>query len=526
MSAARLPYHPYANLLPMMSPAERSELKAAIARDGQRRPIVLDDTGILDGRNRYEICLDLGLVPRTRPYDPRPAPAGDGPDRLAFVLAENVERRHLDESQRAMVAARLATMRQGERTDLAAENGEPCLNLSKVDQETAAEMLKVSRSLLQAAKIVQDKGTAELKLAVDTGQLAVSAAKQAATLAPEVQRQIALDAAAGKANVVRTAIKQGARAGREDIFGAKVSALPDEKFGVIVEDFEWDHVTWSEAGRDRAAENHYPVSKDAHTAAEIVERTKERWACADDRCVAYMWTTIQHLAIAIDVLRQRGFDYVSSHAWGKDKIGLGFWNREKHEILLIGTRGNPPPPCPAPGTQLDSLVMAPRGEHSVKPDEFLEMIERHFPTTPRLELNARRRRPGWQAWGNEVEPGKPEIIALERKALALGLIDANGMVQVTSSATVGFPFVTENEWRDLLARAAKTATPIDGDQADLAAALADPQCADMAARATPFPDSKIFTESNPTSDPLDIPAFLQRKADSSPPAGVAGNRET
>lgn len=195
--------------------------------------------------------------------------------------------------------------------------------------------------------------------------------------------------------------KQARRESRERMLGLTQIAAPAGKFGVIVEDYEWDHQTWSERGRDRAAENHYPVSKDAHLVQEIVDRTKDRFACAADDCVLFMWTTLQHLAVAIDVLRLRGFDYRSSYAWGKDKIGLGFWSREKHEILLIGVKGNIC--CPAPGTQWASLIEAPRGEHSAKPEIFLQMIEQYFPTLPKIELNRRgAARENWNAWGNEA----------------------------------------------------------------------------------------------------------------------------
>ena len=95
----------------------------------------------------------------------------------------------------------------------------------------------------------------------------------------------------------------------------------------------------------------------------------------------------------------------SNHAWGKDKAGTGYWNREKHELLLIGTRGDIP--CPAPGQQWDSLIMAPRGKQSEKPEVFLQMIEEYFPNLPKIELNRRGPpRPKWSAWGNETEPAK------------------------------------------------------------------------------------------------------------------------
>jgi N6-adenosine-specific RNA methylase IME4 len=104
---------------------------------------------------------------------------------------------------------------------------------------------------------------------------------------------------------------------------------------------------------------------------------------------------------ALIVMAAWGFDYKSHYAWGKDKAGTGFWNREKHELLLVGVKGKIP--CPAQGEQWESLIMAPRGRHSEKPDRFLEMIEGYFPNLPKIELNRRGEpRPGWDAWGNEM----------------------------------------------------------------------------------------------------------------------------
>ena len=201
----------------------------------------------------------------------------------------------------------------------------------------------------------------------------------------------------------KTVAKQERRAERERFLGAKQLAMPGpKKFGVIVEDYEWDFEVWSrDTGMDRHAANHYPTSQDAHTAEEIVERTSDRFACADDDCVLFMWTTVPHLAVAIDVMRQRGFRYVSNYVWGKDKTGTGHWNRNKHEQLLIGVKGNIP--APAPGTQLESLILAAVGEHSAKPECFLDMIDAYFPSLPKIELDRRGEpRPGWQAWGYDV----------------------------------------------------------------------------------------------------------------------------
>jgi N6-adenosine-specific RNA methylase IME4 len=68
----------------------------------------------------------------------------------------------------------------------------------------------------------------------------------------------------------------------------------------------------------------------------------------------------------------------------------GYWNRNQHELLLLGTKGNIP--APSPGTQFPSVICAPRGRHSEKPEIVYEMIERLFPNLPKIEVFARKTR--------------------------------------------------------------------------------------------------------------------------------------
>jgi N6-adenosine-specific RNA methylase IME4 len=194
-----------------------------------------------------------------------------------------------------------------------------------------------------------------------------------------------------------TAKTQQRRAERERTLGAKIMAFPDAKFGVIVADPEWHDDVYSEdTGMNRHASRHYTTSD-----IETLKARKVESIAADD-CVLFLWSTNQHLDVAIDVLRAWGFEYASHYIWRKPTMGLGYWNRSVHEVLLIGTRGNIP--CPAMGTQRESVIDAPRGQHSAKPEIFLEMIEAYFPNVPKVELNCRGKpRPGWDAWGNEAE---------------------------------------------------------------------------------------------------------------------------
>lgn len=189
--------------------------------------------------------------------------------------------------------------------------------------------------------------------------------------------------------------KKERRAQRELDLASKQTALPEKCYGVIVADPEWQWQPWSrETGLDRAAENHYPTS----CLEVIMSREVEKIAAKD--CALFLWATIPMLPHALLVMAAWGFDYKSHYVWAKDKIGLGYWSREKHELLLIGTRGDIP--CPSAGEQNESVIIAPRQGHSEKPECVLEMIERYFPHLPKIELNRRGpSRNGWDAWGNE-----------------------------------------------------------------------------------------------------------------------------
>jgi len=390
-----LPFHDLANLFPLIEGEAFDDLMADIAANGLQEPIELLDGAILDGRNRYRAALAVGATVHTRQFR--------GSDPLAYVMSKNLHRRQLSPSQRALVAARVATMRQGERTDLA----DPSANLRKVSQGEAARVANVSDRSVTTARDVLAHGAAELVAAVDGGRISVSAAADLASLSLAEQKRIvdsvdprALGAAIKRLRDAKTAEKKAKRAGREAALAIKQRALPEKRYGVIYADPEWRFEPYSrETGLDRAADNHYPTTP----TNDIVLRPVGSIAANDS--VLFLWATAPMLLSAIRVLQNWGFEYKTHFVWGKDRIGNGYWNRNRHELLLIGTRGNIP--APALGEQWDSLLDAPVCEHSAKPECFAEMIEAYFPNLPKIELNARRARPGWDVWGLEA----PEVSA-------------------------------------------------------------------------------------------------------------------
>lgn len=126
-----LALHPLCTTFPRMPGEEFAALKLDIKEHGLIDPIYLYEGKILDGRHRFYACQETGVEPRFREYE--------GSDPRGFVISVNLKRRHLNESQRAMVAASLANMRQGARTDI-----QPSANLQEVSQTEAADMLQVS----------------------------------------------------------------------------------------------------------------------------------------------------------------------------------------------------------------------------------------------------------------------------------------------------------------------------------------------------------------------------------------------
>jgi N6-adenosine-specific RNA methylase IME4 len=376
-------FHPLANIFPLVEGPEFADLVADIREHGLHEPIVMFEDRVLDGRNRLRACEAAGIEPVFTVY------TGDDP--VAFVVSLNLRRRHLDESQRAMVAAKLATLRAGDNQH---SEGLPI--------GRSSELLNVGERSVARAREVQEHGTPELVHAVERGAVSVSAAADVATLSAQEQHKIV---AQGEREILRAAqdirarkaeIRRSERIKRLAATCNQNTPFPsDRRYAVLYADPPWHFEVYNEeSGVERAAGNHYStMSLDEISALPIP-------SLATPDAVLFMWTTAPHLQESFQVFAAWGFEYKTNAVWVKDKIGLGYFIRGQHEHLLIATRGDMP--CPLPANRPPSVINAPRREHSRKPDEAYELIERMYPELPKLELFARQQRPGWAAWGNET----------------------------------------------------------------------------------------------------------------------------
>jgi N6-adenosine-specific RNA methylase IME4 len=379
--------HPLADIFPPLEGEEFDALVEDVRQHGLREPVVLYQRKILDGRNRYRACATAGTACRFESYE--------GDDPAAYVISLNLKRRHLSESQRAMAAAKLAKWSLGDNQHTPGSENLPT-------QGHAAELLNVSDRSVRSARTVQGLGAPELQRAVERGDVKVSVAADVATRPIETQREIVARGtkeileAAKQIRAVRAEANRAKWDARTIELSKTTAPLPrDRRYPIILADPPWEFKVYdAKSGSGRCPEAHYPtMSTEAICAMPIAE-------IATPDAALFLWTTAPTLEESLSVLKAWGFRYVTNVVWVKDKTGLGYWVRNQHELLIIAVRGNMR--SPPEGSRPPSIIMSPRREHSRKPDEVYELIERMYPELPKIELFARNARAGWAAWGNEA----------------------------------------------------------------------------------------------------------------------------
>jgi N6-adenosine-specific RNA methylase IME4 len=355
--------HDQASLVPSMSAAELAALLADIVRRGILTPLAITKDGVvLDGRHRLQIALELGL-------DHVPVRIVDPDDEVDFMLSAALQRRQLTPSQRAALVLILTEYLAHKGAALTRKNANLRKGRSDVarvphregrTRDRAADLAGVSPRLVQDAIRVRETDP-ELFEQVTTGRLPL-----------------------------RQAVQQIKRDERHSRIGPSPE-LPVGEFDLVSADPPWQMGNLASSG---SPEQHYPTM----TTTEIAELKIP----AADNAILFMWVVSSLLPDALKVIEAWGFVPKSTMVWVKPSIGPGNYVRNRHELLIIATRGNRP--LPEPKHRVDSVVEAPRGRHSEKPKVFYELIERMYPHATRLELFARgKQRPGWTFWGNEVE---------------------------------------------------------------------------------------------------------------------------
>lgn len=407
-------YHEVANIFPLMQGEEYEGLRADIKANGLLEPVWLhpDNNFIIDGRNRHRACVDLGVKPAFRYW------TGDG-SLVSFVVSLNLKRRHLNESQRAMVAAKIANMGKGNPTGAnqhTGGNAQICAfpetlfpveaspnGVTAISQDEAAKLLNVGKRSVQSADAVQDHGTPELIAAVERGEVAVSTASVISQAPPEDQIAILAKGpkqiveASNKIRAKKTEKRRAERKARNEEKCAEPTPLVDlpSRFDLVYADPPWRY-DFNQTD-SRVIENQYPtMALEDICAMPLGDITI-------DNCVLFLWATFPKLEEAIQVVNAWGFKYRTAIVWDKVRMGQGVYTRQQTELLLIAIKGEMYSPERDYAGNFRSLVSIERSQnHSEKPKEFYGIIEGLYPDCTKVELFARNRRDGWFSWGNQA----------------------------------------------------------------------------------------------------------------------------
>lgn len=216
-------YHPIANIFPLMEGEDFDGLVEDIKAHGLRDSIWTYEDKILDGRNRFRACKKAKVEVKSRAF------RGSAEAALAFVVSTNLRRRHLNESQRAMVAARMANLSDGQ-TKGASQICEP------VTQPEAATQVNVSSRSVWAAKKVLAEGTPDQIKAVESGKVKVSKVVHAIKKAEQKRERVEIAKKAEK-------LKGGDKGVRIGDFRKVLADVKDGSTSLIFTDPPYDRAS-------------------------------------------------------------------------------------------------------------------------------------------------------------------------------------------------------------------------------------------------------------------------------------------
>lgn len=192
--------------------------------------------------------------------------------------------------------------------------------------------------------------------------------------------------------------------------------FPTDKYEIIYIDPPWDYKNQVQTGKNKqstgGAETHYPCLKLAQL------KTMPIRSIMAPNCLVFMWTSSPHFPQAIELMTSFGFKWATvGFVWYKEKPNPGFYTMSETEMciegfqqdeedddcffVLTGKSGTIPKPR---GTRNERQFLSERRtKHSTKPEEIAARIERMFPNQSKIELFARKPRPGWAVYGNQIQ---------------------------------------------------------------------------------------------------------------------------
>jgi N6-adenosine-specific RNA methylase IME4 len=204
---------------------------------------------------------------------------------------------------------------------------------------------------------------------------------------PPADQDVLLDRCTDE-NWTRNELRGEIRKARKEFI---IKEMPIGVYDLIYCDPPWQYE--HSMADNRKIENQYPTM----TTDEICKISLPK---TSDDALLLMWSTAPKLEESLRVINEWGFTYRTHGIWDKKIIGMGYWFRGQHELLLVAVKGNYP--TPAEQVRESSIYSEQRTQHSKKPDYYYRWIEKSFPNSRKIELFARTKYDDtWEVWGNE-----------------------------------------------------------------------------------------------------------------------------
>jgi N6-adenosine-specific RNA methylase IME4 len=175
--------------------------------------------------------------------------------------------------------------------------------------------------------------------------------------------------------------------------------FPNKKYQIIYADPPWSYKDKALAGNRGAGCKYKVQTKNWLDNLPVFE-------IADNNCILFLWVTMPKLNECWDLIKKWGFTYKTvGFTWVKRNkkasswfMGMGRWTRANAELCLIATKGK----IIRESASVHSIIDTPIQAHSQKPNEVRQRIIKLVGDLPRIELFARERFAGWDAWGTEA----------------------------------------------------------------------------------------------------------------------------
>lgn len=357
--------HKYASIFPMIEGVAFEELKKDIMENGLQQTIITYNGKILDGRNRYKACKELGIEPNFEEYK------GDKP--LEFVISLNLKRRHLNEGQKAVISLDILPMFQEEAKKRQATHKEGDVYLTPLMEEAKGEsaeqvgkILGVGKSYIYEAKKIKESNP-ELLEVIRRGEKTLT----------EVKSDLKIEKRKAYIAEQREGIKNG------------TIEMPKGTYEVIVIDPPWMYGQVDNYSPD------YYMGRVANPYPEMtIEEIKNLKIPSSENCVLWLWTTHKYIFDCREILNSWGFRDVSILTWVKDRMGVGKWLRSQTEYCIMAIKGKPIINL----TNQTTVLIAKNIRHSQKPKEFYEMVD-NLCVGRKLDYFSRDKKNGWDNYG-------------------------------------------------------------------------------------------------------------------------------